>query len=141
VHGVLDITIVWFDDGIVEVCVQATNDLFAGSMQGYASLHFARELSGVLREFPGSVDDARSFELGSFDDGEAEGGARLSFRPAGPAGRFRVEIELRSSAEEPPIQSTSLWMHVQPASIDQFVHDLERMELAVGRTVRLDCSR
>lgn len=140
-HGVLEITIVWFDEDLAEVCVEASNDLFAGSMQGYASLHFARELSGVLRGFPGAVDDARSFELGSFDNGEAEGGARLSFRPAGHAGRFRVEIELRSSAQDPPIQSTSLWMHVQPASLDQFVHDLERMELAVGRTVRLDCSR
>jgi hypothetical protein len=65
----------------------------------------------------------------------------IGLRPADPAGRFRVEIEMRSSAWEQTIQSTSRWMHVQPASIDQFVHDLERMELAVGQTVRLDCSR
>jgi hypothetical protein len=140
-NGVLEITIAWFDDGIAAVHVQATNGLFSGSIQGYANLQFARELSEGLRGFPSDVDDTRSFELGSFVNSEVEGGARLSFRPGGPAGRFRVEIELRSSAEEPPIQSTSLWMHVAPASIDRFVHDLERMELAVGRTVRLDCSR
>src|SRR5689334_1776399 len=90
------LTVVWFDDDVVELDVRADNGRFSGEARGYASRGVAAELAKALRGFPRGGDDRRLFEIGTFDDKLAGGGARFEFACRDSAGHASVLVSLRT---------------------------------------------
>jgi hypothetical protein len=113
----MTLTVVWFDEDLVELRVRVANARFAATVDVYALLDCFAELAEAVRGFPRSSVDRREFELGNW-----QGTERSAFRATfgclktGPAS---VRVAVRSDVGE----SAAFGFFVEAAAIDTFVAD------------------
>lgn len=117
-----------FDDDVVELRVRASNGRFAGEAHGYASPRVGADLAAALRGFPATSEDRRSFELGTFDDRFAGGGARFELGCTDSAGHAFLLVRLRTDPKRDGRATAEFSIAVEAGAIDLFVHDLERLD-------------
>jgi hypothetical protein len=133
----IKLAIVYADEHLIELRVNASNGLYAGQVDIYLALTEMREMADALKGFPTNNDDNRDIELG-------EGGpstmsvARLQFSCADSVGHSRVDVDLRNYSHrgEAP-GSVAFGVETNIGEIDQFVRQLEQMKMAVGDSATL----
>ena len=133
-RGVI-VTVVWCNDEMLELEIQAGNGRFSGRARGYTSLDAAREFADALRGFPKSGQDRRSFEIGKVDDLPHGGGARFELRCRTSAGQAVMAVRLR--ADPPDSGAAQFSINIEAAGIDAFVSELERLQVRVGASATL----
>ncbi|MET0645398.1 MAG: hypothetical protein ABW208_02190 [Pyrinomonadaceae bacterium] len=138
----LQISIIYTDEHLIELRITASNGVFAGQVDVYADSDALTELAEVLRDFPGSQNDAREFEVGSFDSAYAGGGAGFRFYCLDSVGHAAAEVRLRSDPEAGGGVSDTVVLHVpvEAAAIDAFVVQLAGIVEEVGQTARLEAA-
>ena len=136
----VSISIVYTDEHLLELRVQAGNEAFAGQANVYADSEIARQFANLLRGFPVSSSDTREIELGTFDDAYAGGGASFRFYCVDSVGHAMVEVRLRTDPRLGVGVSDVATIHfpVQASLIDSFVGELEQMAPEVGQTAVLE---
>lgn len=139
VEAGIRIEVVWFDDGVVSLQVSGSNGRFAGSVELYASHDSLPKLAKAIRGFPVSVKDVREFELGTFDETYAGGGTRMQFLCTDKVGHTAVKIKMRTDPRTllGQTESAVFLIEVEPAGIDNFVRQLDNMQVELGSTVCL----
>lgn len=135
----LTLTIVWFDDDLVELRVRADNGRFSGTTDAYADRDGLAELVGAFQGFPRSIEDRRESMLGTFDAGYAGGGARLILHCTDAAGHAVMEVQLRTGPRDQrgKAETVELVIPVEAAAIDEFVAALRRMPVEIGASASL----
>jgi len=133
----IEVSVVWFDDDVVELQVRAGNGRFSGETRGYASPSAAADFAAAIRGFPSSASDQRSFELGTFDEQLAGGAARFEFRCRDSAGHGSILVQLRTDPRRDERATAEFSLDVEAASVDAFVAELERLERRVGMVAKL----
>jgi hypothetical protein len=133
----ITMAIVWHDNDLLEVEVIATNGRFAGGVRCYASLEIGADFADALRGFPASSVDRRFFEIGTFDDGFAGGGARFDFRCADAAGHAIVVIRLRAAPERGTGANAEFSLPLEAAAVDAFVGELGRLGPSDSKVAKL----
>lgn len=88
------IEVVWFDNDVIALQVDGSNERFAGSVELYASHDSFSQLAKNLRGFPASTMDVR--ELGTFDETNAGGGVRMQFLSTDNVGHAAVKMIMRA---------------------------------------------
>ena len=137
--GGVKIEVMWFDDEVVELRVHGSNGRFAGTAELYASPDVFSEVANSLRGFPSSIRDHRQIELGTFDPSCGGGGVRLTLRCVDAAAHAVIEMSVRTDPRYHygQTETAELVIPVEAAAIDEFVVELQRMEVAVGVIARL----
>jgi len=135
----VQISIIYTDEHLIELRVQASNGVFAGQADVYANLEAMIEFAGVLRGFPTSHSNTREFELGTLDATSSGGGAGFRFYCVDSVGHAIAEVRLRTDARLGTGGSDAAAIHipVEGAGIDSFVGELERMTAEVGQAAFL----
>jgi hypothetical protein len=130
----LSLSVVWFDDDVVELSIWASNGHFSGTVGLYDGHDVFARICDTVRGFPTSSQDRRELEIGVFDPRYAGGGARLRFRCVDSAGHAVVEVSLRTDPHRTGGRSETdeFSMHIEPAAIDRFVGLLENTSVAAG---------
>jgi hypothetical protein len=118
---------VWFDDDVVEVRVWASNGRFSGETHAYISPSTGSEFAAAIRGFPTSSADVRAFELGTFDDKFAGGGARFDFACLDEAGHPFVFVRLRGDPRDHARANAEFSIEFEAAALDGFVSALARL--------------
>jgi hypothetical protein len=136
----VSICIVYTDEHLLELRVQACNDAFAGQANVYADSEITRQFADLLRGFPDSCSDTREIELGTFDNAYAGGGASFRFYCIDSVGHAIVEVGLRTDPRLGVGTSDVATLHipVEASLIDSFVRELERMAPEDGQTAVLN---
>ena len=133
------IEVVWFDDDVIYLRVSGSNGRFAGSVELYASHDSLPQLAKAVRGFPVSITDIREFELGTFDETYAGGGTRMQFLCTDNVGHAAVKMNMRADPRKWQGQTESavfqIW--VEPAGIDDFVRQLDNMQVERGSAAYL----
>lgn len=138
----VQISIVYTDEHLIELRIVASNGVFAGQAEVYADAESLIEFAAVLRGFPESREDTRAFELGSFDEEYAGGGAIFRFFCLDSVGHASAEVRLRSDPKVKGGVSDTVLLHipVEAGVIDSFVAQLERMAAVVGQSTFLEAA-
>ena len=134
------LTVVWFDDDVVELEIRAGNGRFSGDARGYAAPGVAAELAAALRGFPRNAEDRRFFEIGTLDDHVAGGGAHFEFRCRDLAGHISILVRLRTDTRRDERAAAEFSIEVEAAAVDSFVAELERLPSRVGAIATLQAA-
>ena len=124
----------------MELQVSCSSGYFAGSAYLYVGYEVLFQLGQAIRGFPVSLTDVRQFTLGNFDDRYAGGGIRLQFLCADRYAHTLVKISIRADTSiqgHPEIETATFFISVEPASIDDFVAQLDNMVMEVGAVAHL----
>jgi len=116
--------------------------VFAGQANVYADTESLIEFAAVLRRFPESDEDSRTFELGSFAEEYADGGAIFRFFCLDSVGHATAEVRLRSDPKVKGGVSDTVFFYipVEAGAIDSFVAQLERIEAVAGQSAFLEAA-
>jgi len=135
----IEISVIYNDVHLVELRVRASNGIFSGQADAYGNHGELAELANTLMGFPGSTTDVRIFEIGTFDDKYAGGGASFRFFASIPVGHAMVEVKLKADTlPRYKLQDTvAFHIPVEAAAIDAFVDDLNRISDSVGNSAFL----
>ena len=127
----VEIEVLWLDDSMIELGIKAANGRYAGETTFYAAPDSPRELARHIAGFPSSASDSRAYEFGTHSP---EQGARLQFMATDRLGHCALAVTLHENASQMPgdIQSVSLVVRIDPASVDAFAEQLMQMKLRVG---------
>lgn len=134
----IDLKIVWFDDDMLELQVTAKNGLFAGKTTFYDSFECIKDLANHMAGFPTTSTDVRKFALGETDlDGH--GGVSFTLNCADKLGHLNLEVLIIGNDRKfrGMVESSKLCIPVEPAAIDSFVDQLQKMKLRVGDAARI----
>ena len=132
------IEVIWLDDDVLELRVQASNGRFSATAELYAAHTEPAELAASISGFPKSTDDNREATLGTFDAKVAGGGVQLRFRCTDLLGHAEVRLDVRQRVTNgPERESAAFSVRVEPAAVDEFVAALRRMRLQVGSSAEL----
>ena len=84
--------------------------------------------------FPSHARDVRDIELGAFDPKNAGGGVRLHFYCTDWVGHVAVNVQLRGDAcgAMGEVESVAMRILLEPAAIDRFVEQLQKMRAEDG---------
>ena len=135
----VSISIIWFDEDILELRVAASNGRFTGTTELYDSLDSLQNFAQTLHRFPTRASDERTVSLGAFDPMYAGGGANLRFHCIDAAAHAAVEVSIRSDRRmhPPDFETASFSIGLEAAAIDLFVQQLREMKLEDGRSAQL----
>jgi len=138
-HRGLQLKIIWFDCHMSELELCASNGQFAGRTSFYAGLDEPKRLAQCIAGFPRSESDCREYELGG-SDLPGHGGAKIRFSCKDSKGHLFVQVTICNAPvnKKEIIQSVVMQIDTVPASIDSFVHDLNRMQLKIGDEATLN---
>ena len=125
----IDIRIIYEDRNMFELCVRASNGEFAVQGEMYVDQDSCRNLARVLRGFPTDKSDIREFELGTFRNDHAGGGARLRFSCLDSVGHSSVQVHIRNDGRRSgrTDAEATFDIPVEAAGVDSFVEQLEKM--------------
>jgi hypothetical protein len=126
----VQISYLWHDVDVIKIRVRIENDDFSGAADLYVGHGDLRAAGKKLKGFPKDSRDERQFELGSFGDSPAGGGAvQLSFRCKDLAGHTALEarIEADSDAASRP-QAAFIRANFEPAALDRFIEELSEFD-------------
>lgn len=128
-HG-LTFSVSWFDVDVIQLDVSCSNGRFSGQTSIYEVHNFAEELARALKGFPKSDSDVVEAQLGTFNPQQAGGGLQMKFQCRDAMGHCEVVVTIRSPDCLAPgsAESTVLLLPVEPAAIDQFILELDRLE-------------
>ncbi len=119
---------IWFDCGLMEICVSAWNGAFGGTADVYGAIGDLEEAATQLRGFPRNPSDSREIILGNFDRKCAGGGVKMRFHCIGGAGHPYIEATIDSNCKSAgTVQTVVLSMPVEAAAVDVFVQELDRV--------------
>jgi len=135
----ISISVVWFDEDILELRIGASNGRFAGEIEAYAPLDACRQLADTLKGFPLNASDIREFEVGTFDSNNAGGGARIRFHCTNGAGHAAADISVRTDPQHVggTSETASFSINIEAAAVDTFVQQLRDMRLEDGQSTHL----
>lgn len=137
----INLKVIWFDEieDLVEVVFSCSNGYFSGQAEIYVSCDGLSKLADVISGFPSHPGDSRDFELGTFNPGHADGGARMHFFCADAAGHAVVEVKLRGDACRAlgEMQSVALRIPIQAAGVDEFIKQLPGIGKTLGGSAHL----
>jgi hypothetical protein len=135
----IEIEIIWLDVDVLEILLNCSNNCFSGQAEIYLSHDGLSNIADKLSGFPSHPKDSRDFEIGTFNPGHADGGARMHFQCTDSVGHSVVEVKLRGGACKGmgEVQSVALRIPVHAAAIDSFVSQVKQMEKEIGATAYL----
>jgi hypothetical protein len=136
-HG-LRVRHLYHDNDILEVEVSAFNGRFAGSTALYIGRDELSLSADALQYFPSSQSDERNVTLGAFGLESAGGALRLRFRCIDSALHVQVSIQIEDSEGK---QSAVVIADVEPAAIDSFIPELQRIQEELSGDAILAFSR
>ena len=124
---------------MVNLRINGSNGSFSGSVELYESHNSLPQLAKTLRGFPVSTTDVREFELGTFDESSAGGGIWLQFLCTDNIGHTAAKINMRADPRmsQGLTESAVFQIRVEPAGVDDFVAQLDNVQVALGSTVCL----
>ncbi len=136
------ITIVYLDDLVMELQVFGSNGRFSGEAETYGGHEKLKELARTIAGFPTRPQDERKFEFGTFDPEYAGGGVRLRFYCTDSWGHAGVDVEFRADPHATRhAESSSFFIPIEAAAVDEFVGWLRGMEVIWGANVWLRGAR
>jgi hypothetical protein len=135
----IEISVICADQDLLELRVQASNEVFRGQAEVYADSETLKEFANQLRGFPASNKDCREFELGTLDVTSAGGGAGFRFYCVDSVGHAMAEVRLRADSRLSGGTSDVATIHisVEAGAIDSFIGELERAAPRVGQVAVL----
>jgi hypothetical protein len=92
-------TVIWFDEGTIELCISAWNGNFGGTIEVYEAHGKLEKAAGSLVGFPLTPSEKREIVFVNFDHKWAGGGVRMRFHCVDGAGHAYVEAEMDSNYE------------------------------------------
>jgi hypothetical protein len=130
----VEIRVVWFDNDMIELQIKAANNRLSGQTNFYASYDDPKGFAKILSGFPENSVDSREFELGIFG-----GSAKFKFISLDKLGHCVLNLTLLKDSDEfkGMTESVKLCMKVEPGAVDDFVRQLENMEIRVGDEAKL----
>ena len=128
----LGIEVVWRDDELVEICVEASNGAFAASAELYVRDVDLGRLAGELRGFPTEPSEVREADLGLSPDPALDRGLWLHLASDSTGG---VAVQVRLLAES--ADSARFTFRTESAAIDRFVRELAGLVPAAGARAHL----
>lgn len=124
----LKIAYLWHDSDVIEVRVTAENAGFRGTADVYVGTDGLIEAAATLAGFPKDSRDKREVVFGAQGKQFAGGAVRLEFYCSDLAGHaaFRAMIEGDYGQME-IAESATVYIEFEPAALDQFVVELQRI--------------
>lgn len=121
----LELEVIWMDLnlGLIEIQIAAGNGRFAGVGECYLTPDDFSRIAAQLRGFPSAADDRRELDVD---------GVRLTFRCVDQLGHAVVDVRIEADDE-----TVSFRFPTDPASIDDFVGELDRVQPVLGATACL----
>ena len=134
----LKITVLWFDEDLLELEVQVSNDLFKGRTNFYTSHDGCRELASTLRGFPSDSGDMRIHQFGG-DDLPGYGSAFIRVSSQDALGHVLVQVEVtwKSAFANDVCQSAGVRLHCCLGDLDAWADQLQNLSLEIGQSVVL----
>jgi hypothetical protein len=131
--------IVWFDNDVIQLRVQAASSSFVGTAEVYVSHDVFRTVADAMMAFPTNTTDVREFEIGTFDSRIAGGGTRFHLWCSDALGHSAMRCCIRADTpgDRHLDQTAEFVMPVEPNDIDRFVQQLAKVPIAVGATAML----
>lgn len=121
--------LIWYDNDLLNLRVSAWNGGFGGVAEIYEAIGDLQTAAANLRGFPNNPGDQREIVFGNLDRKFAAGGVKLRFHCVDGAGHAYVEATMDANYETGgTIQTVVLAMPVEAAAIDEFVHELQKLE-------------
>lgn len=134
----LKLTIVWFDEHMLELELQVKGERITGRTNFYTELDAPSILAAKLVDFPKTPTDVRTHEFGTTDlPGYGTAAITLSNRDSSGHLLARVDICWTPDSPRDLIQSATTRVFCSPAEIDSFVSQLRAMTLEVGQSASL----
>ena len=139
--GVL-ISVLYNDEYLLKLKVSAANGIFAGQADVYADAHTLTEFAGALEGFPNGRDDAREFEMGTFDENDAGGGVGFRFFCVDSTGHALAQVRLYAdSRREADVNDVAtLHIPVEAVAIDSFIEELRQIAAKTGEVAALEAA-
>lgn len=130
--------LIWHDNDVLNLRVSAWNGSFRGIAEIYEGIGDLEAAASNLNGFPKNPNDKREIIFGNFDRNFAAGGIKLRFHCVDGAGHAFVEATIDACYETGgTIQNVVLAMPVEAAAVDEFVRELQRLELDRSGTAML----
>ena len=121
---------IWHDNDVLNLRASGWNGSFGGIAEIYEGIGDLEAAASNLHGFPINPSDKREVTFGNFDRKCAAGGIKLRFHCVDGAGHSFVEATIDANYETGgTIQSVVLAMPVEAAAVDEFVRELQRLEL------------
>ena len=129
----VELEIIWFDEDMIELRIRSSNHRYAGQTSFYAGFGSPKEFADRISGFPTSAADRRVYEFRGADLA-GYGDAKFDFSSIDSRGHCILAITVHENSLQFPgnIQSVGLIVPFDPASLDSFVEQLNRMEVRVG---------
>jgi hypothetical protein len=132
----LTLEVLWGDQHLTELLVQASNGRFAATVACYVAHDCFLELAAAVKAFPKSSDDRREHTFVAFAPAADGTGAKLVLRCTDRLGHCAVDVVVNGTDGASPA-SAAFSFPVEPAAIDAFVAALGRTGVVPGAVVRL----
>ena len=138
----IHIVVLYDDEHLLKLRVSASNGVFAGQADVYADSDDLAEMAGILKGFPNGRNDAREFEMGTFDKNYAGGGAGFRFFCVDSVGHALAQVRLYADARREADVNDLATVHVPvvAASIDSFIEGLGRIAAKTGEAAILEAA-
>jgi hypothetical protein len=129
----LRVSYLWHDVDVLEVKVVAENGEFRGSAAVYVGTGDLVAAATKLRGFPKDPLDKRDVTFGAFGRQSAGGAVSLTFYCRDMAGHATCAVVIESGyTNERTIANATLCVDFDPASLDEFLTQLRRIESQHG---------
>ena len=130
------------DEHLLKLRVSASNGVFTGQADVYADSDALTEMARALKGFPNSRDDIREFEVGTFDENYAGGGAGFRFFCVDSTGHALAQVRLQADSRmEAEVNDTATFhIPVIAAAIDSFIEELGRIAANTGESATLEAA-
>ncbi len=125
----LSLTVIWFDEDVLELKLHASNVRFSGIANFYSSREELVNFAKGISDFPIYFNDVRKFEFGGTEL-SGYGGAKISFSCMDRRGHILITVDVYSKplVDLQPIESASVRLLTTPSELDCFVRDIITMD-------------
>jgi hypothetical protein len=125
----LQVEVVYVDNEAMRLQISGSNGKFGGTAEIYVGVGQIDDAARQLLSFPVSVSDRRKIALGASGANSAGGMLVASFSSVDRAGHLRANLKIEAEADlTGNSESAQFALPIEAASVDEFVHDLRRME-------------
>jgi|HubBroStandDraft_6_1064221.scaffolds.fasta_scaffold224519_2 hypothetical protein len=135
----IEFEVAWFDVDVIEYRVSCSNGSFCGTTRLYSGHDDLANAADTLSGFPSNAKDSRRVSLGTLDPHCAGGGIEMNFQCIDSAGHAVVLVTLRDDGGKSrgQLQTVSLCIPVEAASIDSFVAEARSVDETMGSKASL----
>jgi hypothetical protein len=126
----LKVTYLYHDVDVIKVQVTAQNTRYKGSADVYMGTDDLLEAADALNGFPKDCQDRREINFGAAGPKFAGGSVRLELYCKDLAGHTALRAVIEDDYDqEDRAQSANIFVDFEPASLDRFLSELQRVEL------------